>query len=296
MRNIKKIIIPRVGMRIIKTALAVLITLLVIDLLFVRLLHRTEFVSVFAVVSAVLTIQDSIRSSFATAVERCIGTLIGVAVGMLFLTFDLLLNKNIYLFYTFITVGTVLVIYGCKIFKKAAASGLCVVVFIAVLFSRDESNPYLAAGVRILETVIGVVIALLVNVLIFPPKTVKIGECNLKGECKLIGDIQGEHMINISEIQPDLLQEITGSIQPRETIFIDKSMVSGVKSGRWSNGDMIEIRLEDFAAAFGINDNKYKEPHNTYIECYDFDEEAAIEAVGKEIDKIDNENKKTLRK
>lgn len=277
MKGIKKIILPKIGMRIIKTALAVLITLLFTDLLFRRVLKIQQFVSVFAVVSAILTIQDSIKSSFSAALERCIGTMIGVAVGMLFLTIDLLLDKNIYAFYTFITVGTVLVIYGCKVVKKASASSLCVVVFIAVLFSRDEASPYLAAGVRILETLLGVVIALLVNVLVFPPKTQKIGVCKGSDSYSAAKKLN-DSIISLSELQPDLPQDITEGISPNEMILIDRRAFSGNAGKDGGSDDVVELPMEIFVKAFGIKDAD-RDCCCSRLECYNFDEDRAIEAA-----------------
>ena len=187
--------IPKLGMRIIKTALAVLATMLVCDLLLGRLiLGRTWYealsISTFAVIGAVITIQNSVRSTFKAALERSFGTLIGVLVGLLFLGFAILSFDRIYqgaavyIFYLLITAGTLIVIYLCKIIKFASASSLCVIVFVSVMFAVGSQTPLPDAAWRVTGTILGVVIAVAINLLIFPPTPER---CGLVG-CKLGGD------------------------------------------------------------------------------------------------------------
>jgi uncharacterized membrane protein YgaE (UPF0421/DUF939 family) len=124
----------------------------------------------------VLTLRDSLSGSLNSAVERILGTLLGMLLGFAFLTIDILLDKNTIVFYFSASVGSMLVLYLCKVVKYTSISALAVLAFITILYSRNNistQETYIEAGARILETIIGVVIALLVNEFIFPPNRPK---------------------------------------------------------------------------------------------------------------------------
>lgn len=185
----KRIVLPKLGMRIVKTALAILITLIITDLILRRAFKIESFVSEYAAISAALTIQDSIRSSYKFAFERLFGTVIGAVIGAGFLAIDLLCGKNIFVLYALVSVGAVLVIYLCKVIKRVSASSLCVVVFLAVMFARSAANPYLRATIRVVETAIGAVVAILVNLLFFRPKSVEVKQIRDEFTIENINDI-----------------------------------------------------------------------------------------------------------
>ena len=179
--------VPKLGMRIVKTALAMLITLILCDLILGRLILRWSWqeslgISTFAVIAAVITIQRSIVATFRVGIERFLGTLIGVAGGLLFLSVTVWAFSTLpdfllaFVFYTLITLGTLLVIYLCKIIKFASGSIVCVMVFVGIMFAIGSDNPFTDALWRTVGTLIGVIIAVLVNVLIFPPNPRRCGD------------------------------------------------------------------------------------------------------------------------
>jgi len=174
-------------MRIVKTALAVLVTLIVCDLILGRLILRWYWrdamsISTFAVIAAVITIQRSIVATFRVGIERFLGTLIGVAGGLSFLGLTVLAFNSFpdvlhaFTFYLLMTLGTLVVIYLCKIIKFASGSIVCVMVFVGIMFAVGSQTPFVDALWRTVGTLIGVIMAMLVNILIFPPNPNRCGD------------------------------------------------------------------------------------------------------------------------
>ncbi|MCL2370872.1 MAG: TatD family nuclease-associated radical SAM protein [Firmicutes bacterium] len=172
---------PKVGMRIIKTALAVLVTLLIIDFLLGRLILGRDWagslnITIFAIISTVITMQSSVKETVKAARERIIGTLIGVVIGLAFLALAVLMFDTtpetvaVLVFYALLTIGTLLVIYLCKVIKFAIVSSLCVVVFISVMYAVNSNTPLVDAIWRVLGTIVGAIIAIVINAVVFPPK------------------------------------------------------------------------------------------------------------------------------
>ena len=73
--------LPKVGMRIIKSAVAVFLCFLVY-------LFRQDGVPFYSVIAAVLCMQPYVSHSVRVALNRCIGTLIGGVFGTLVLLFE----------------------------------------------------------------------------------------------------------------------------------------------------------------------------------------------------------------
>lgn len=182
----KKIIFPKLGMRIIKTALAVLITMIISDWLLILLLKdKSAFDSSVAVVVAIFTIQDNTRNTIKFVGERFLGTILGSVLGVLLLILLVEIPMdNItqqVLFYLFSGLGMILVLYVCKMIKMLPLAGLAAFIFLAVIYNYTHTpqysssytriSPYMATIGRIVETAIGLIIALLVNRFIKPVKT-----------------------------------------------------------------------------------------------------------------------------
>jgi uncharacterized membrane protein YgaE (UPF0421/DUF939 family) len=164
-------------MRIIKTALAVLLTLLLTDLILKTQLRQDYIGSVIAVIAALVTIQDTIPNSLREIKERLLSTLLGCTMSILFLWLVLAFGSALgpgyahrCFFYLMTGVGTILILYICKVMRNPGIAALGVVVFVSVLFAYTEEHPHIAAGVRMLETTIGCAAALAVNALIARPR------------------------------------------------------------------------------------------------------------------------------
>lgn len=157
--------LPRVGMRMIKTAVAVFLCFVVTWLLsFVRVSENTAF---FSAVVAILCIQTDVSNSLKTGLDRFIGTLIGAGCGLanLLLAQRLALPDNHpFLWYAFITVFTVLGIYLCLLVRRPGSSYISTVILLSIaLVHGTGTDPFNLAWLRLTDTVIGIVVALVVN-------------------------------------------------------------------------------------------------------------------------------------
>ena len=157
----KRLKLPRLGARTVKTALYVAICLLL------NLLLRDE-ISLYAAVAAIVCMQSSFENTVKTAVDRLVGTGIGGAMGLAALP---VMQSE---FPAYLIVSPLLVIaaiYLCNAIRKSGAATICAIVLISVLLiTPDNKTPYAEAFFRIAETVMGVLVAMAVNRFIFPAR------------------------------------------------------------------------------------------------------------------------------
>lgn len=156
---------PKIGLRTIKSGIAVFLCLL--------LLPSEPF---FACLTAVICLQDTVYNSIHTGINRGAGTIIGASFGLLFLfCFRTLENyiPNQYLskliIYIIIAIGIIFMIYICNILKRPGAINVTCIAFLGVTTAHAYSDPLFYATNRIVETLLGIVISILVNKLINPP-------------------------------------------------------------------------------------------------------------------------------
>ena len=157
--------LPKIGARNLKTALAIFLSIMVLKLL--------GFDSSFyACIAAVICMGDSFENSLKMGKNRMIGTLIGGCVG-LFATFLLSYYSNFWFETILITGLSIIVIYICTLLNKPGSVSIACIVFLAnLLLTRDYSN-YVYNISRIFETLVGIVISIIINIYIFPPKDAK---------------------------------------------------------------------------------------------------------------------------
>jgi len=167
--------IPKVGMRTIKTAVAVVICFLI----FLPFLNTggtqvggiiVEVGPFYACIAAVICMQSSVEQSLQSGGARMIGSLIGGAVGLLVLTADLI-SGNQFLFAVLLGLGIVLTIWLCNLVRQPAACAIACIVCCCIMLSHGGEERYFFALARIVETLIGILVALAVNHLLPNPKT-----------------------------------------------------------------------------------------------------------------------------
>lgn len=157
--------IPGLGMRTIKTAIAVSLCLAVALLLQLWEPLRRLYPSltpIYACTAAIICMQDTVNASLRHGMLRLLGTGIGGAVGILFLY----LNQNDWIRVLLAFAGIALCIFLCNILHIRQASAISCVVFSIVLLARSGMNPYTYSIIRIVETAAGILIAVGVNKLI----------------------------------------------------------------------------------------------------------------------------------
>jgi hypothetical protein len=150
---------PKIGMRIIKSAVAVF-------LCFVIYLIRRDGVPFYSAIAAILCMQQYVSSAVKVAWNRTVGTVIGGLFGMAVL----LLEQRFFsadmpvVRYILISAMIVPLIYFTVVVKKTAASYITCVVFLSITVSHAaDVNPYLFAFNRMLDTLIGIFVSLVVN-------------------------------------------------------------------------------------------------------------------------------------
>ena len=149
---------PKIGLRIIKTSIAVFLSLL---------FFTSE--SYFACSTAVICLQNTIQDSIETGKDRVIGTFIGGLLGACFLFImqkvKLFLSDKPFLIvsYLLISLGVLLTIYICNVFNIAGVISLAAMVFLSITTVNATLDPILYSWNRIVESLGGIAIALFVN-------------------------------------------------------------------------------------------------------------------------------------
>lgn len=172
MGKIVKRTLPPIGMRIMKSAVAIAICYLVS---FVRGNSGIVFYSQLA---ALWCIQMYISNSRKNGVQRFIGTVIGAVYGLIFLLIEekihLSAGKSEVVNALVISGMIIVVLYTTVLIKKKQASYFSCVVFLSIVVNHvADSNPYLFVWNRFLDTVIGIAIGIGVNSFSLPKRKQK---------------------------------------------------------------------------------------------------------------------------
>ncbi|WP_026476782.1 FUSC family protein [Alkaliphilus transvaalensis] len=144
----------KIGLRTIKTGIAVSLSMLVANLLQIG----SPF---FAMVAALIAIQPTITDSWKIGFNRMLGTLIGAIMGVVF---AIILPSNFIL----AGIGIIILIYLMNRLGWNEAINIAGVVFIVVFLGEDSDHISYALN-RLYDTFIGIGIAVIVNYLIYPP-------------------------------------------------------------------------------------------------------------------------------
>lgn len=148
--------IPKIGMRNIKTALAVFLCIS-----FFNLLERDN--AFYACIAAVICMKDTYENSLSIGISRLLGTFLGGLLGIITI-YLLSFLPNVSSFNALITaLGTILVIHMCTILKKPASVTISCIVFISIMLNYVGIDSYFYAINRTIDTAIGVIVAILIN-------------------------------------------------------------------------------------------------------------------------------------
>lgn len=146
----------KLGMRNIKTAIAVVISILISN----GLKMESPF---YAAIASIISMQSSVENSFKTGRHRMLGTLVGALVGYLCALID---PGN-----PFLTgAGIVCVIYLCNLLNWKESSSIAGVVFCVIMLNLKGNSPIVYSVNRIIETFVGIIVAIVVNYFVLPPK------------------------------------------------------------------------------------------------------------------------------
>lgn len=151
----------RIGLRSIKTVLAVLICCL-ID--FIR-----GVVPMQSTIAAIICIKADKKETIETAVTRSIGTILGGVIGVLSLLFFIKVGIPYYslLFYFILCILLIPVIYiPVKLGWPEATALTCIVYLVVVMGYTGELTPMQMAVERTVGTLLGIIVAVPLNIIL----------------------------------------------------------------------------------------------------------------------------------
>lgn len=158
----KKMNIPGIGMRIIKSAIAVVLCMVV------NIVRGGDGIVFYSQLAALWCIQMYRDYTWKNAFQRTIGTLIGAIYGLGYLLVYPFLNKGVVLEFLVeiicIFVCIILVLYTTVLLRQNKASYFSCVVFLSIVINHiGDANPYIFVLNRFLDTMIGIAIGIVVN-------------------------------------------------------------------------------------------------------------------------------------
>lgn len=146
--------IPKIGMRNIKTAIAVFLCVATSNAL------GMEY-PFYAAIAAVISMKASMANSFKVGKNRMMGTAVGALIG---LVFALIQPGNAIL----CGLGMVVLIYICNVLKWNDSVTIAGIVFMAIMVNMEGKNPFEYSINRLIDTFMGISIALAVNYMLLP--------------------------------------------------------------------------------------------------------------------------------
>lgn len=157
----------KIGLRSIKTSISIFLVLL-IGVVFKR--DNTFY----AVIAAIVCMQPSYEKTFKLGIDRFIGTTIGGICGYLLLELSTVIpNYRERWFIIIVPISILIIIYCCNIVGVKGAISICCIVFcsVAVNSQRVVDGAFLYVLNRVIDTTIGIVIAIVVDKFFFPKKS-----------------------------------------------------------------------------------------------------------------------------
>lgn len=237
--------LPRVGMRMIKTALAVAICFMI------YYLRGEEGVPVFSTIAAIICMQPQVENSRQAAFNRIVGTLVGAifAIIIIYIIREIPWHYRFFR-YMVISLTIIPVMYVTVLLKKTGATALSGIVLLSICLSNMGQSPYIDAVNRSVETIIGILVSLGVNTLHMPRKRTQ--------ECLFVTGFDGALYDEKEGITPYILFELNQLIHNGMpfTIATERtpaSLVSDLKG--------VELKLPviamDGAVLYDVKDKRY---------------------------------------
>jgi len=165
---------PGLGMRTIKTAVSVMLCIAFFEVVnlngfFVLSSKNVNgWAPFYACTAAIICLQGTALKSLKLGIVRLIGTGIGGIVGILLLFADQYIKVGHYNI-LLVGVGILVCIFVSNITKQQDASAIACVVFVAIFINHNQNDRYIYAIMRMIETTIGIIIAVGINKLLNKP-------------------------------------------------------------------------------------------------------------------------------
>ena len=149
--------LKKIGMRTIKTAIAVSLSILISQILNLK----SPF---FVGIAAIISMKASVAESLTIGKDRMLGTIFGAIVAMVF---SYIAPMNI----LSIGIGVIVIIYTCNLLGWKKAIQISLIVFLSIILNYEEGNRISYALYRTGDTLIGLTIGTLINYFFVPPNT-----------------------------------------------------------------------------------------------------------------------------
>ncbi|WEG73883.1 FUSC family protein [Vagococcus intermedius] len=155
----------KLGFRTIKTALAVMTCILLF-----HLFDRPSSPMI-ACLASVFSMREDMPSTVSFGLHRILSNLLGGALALVYFYIYLFFNHAFWVELLILPLlVTFIIMLSDRLNLNAGIIGACATLFIIVL-TVPETETFLYALARIMDTTIGTVVALLINRLIAPPKS-----------------------------------------------------------------------------------------------------------------------------
>jgi uncharacterized membrane protein YgaE (UPF0421/DUF939 family) len=192
----------KLGLRIIKTGIAV--TVCVAASAFLKLDQPY-----LAVIATVLSMGKSVDTSVRAGKNKMIGVLIGSALGC---GLAMISRGNAGL----CGVGVIILLYLCQLLHLTEAATLTCFAFAAVMFSVSGKNPWNPAIMCAENAILGIAVAVVINLLIIPPnyaEEIEIAYASLKENVEVaLSSAAGRKEIEIKKIEK-ILERLCANIR-----------------------------------------------------------------------------------
>lgn len=149
-----------IGMRTFKTGLGIFAALVVSDI------FKLQY-PFFTVIAVIVVMQNTIDETYQMGMNRILGTALGGVAGILYIQF--LKLPNMVLDRMIIGMITIILIVILIRLNAKKAISISLIVFISICINDIKESAVFYALLRILDTIIGIVIALAVNLFVAPP-------------------------------------------------------------------------------------------------------------------------------
>lgn len=236
---------PRVGMRMVKTALAVCICFSI------YILRGEEGVPVFSTIAAIICMQPHVDNSRQAAFNRIVGTLVGAAFALLILYLIRFIPWQYrYFRYVVISFSVIPVMYVTVLLKKTGASALAGIVLLSICLSNGGQPPITDAVNRSVETIIGILVSLGVNSAHLPRRREK--------DCLFVTGFDGALYDEKSGITPYVFFELNQLLQEGMpfTIATERTPASLLSDIKELNLNLPVIAM-DGAVLYDVKDKRY---------------------------------------
>lgn len=158
----KKLKIPGIGARIVKSALAVALCMLV------NVVRGDGGIVFYSQLAALWCIQMYRDNTVRNALQRTTGTIVGAIYGLVYILIFPYMNSYIYSYVWLdaaaVFISIIVVIYTTVLINKKQAAYFSCVVFLSIIINHiGDANPYSFVWNRFLDTMIGICIGVLIN-------------------------------------------------------------------------------------------------------------------------------------